>query len=243
MRSAQTAAGGSSTPGRRSIQARCACGAQRSPGSTADTFALLGLPSRWFEPDAGQPVRILINGRGEPLAPGSGFAQVRDAMAAWSGVAGSSFRYEDAGTTTAGGFRNDGVSAVAFRDPLGDIDPPVNCTGTLAYGGYFRSDETRVVNGRSFYRIIEGDVVFADGWDGCGFYERYANLAEVATHELGHVLGLDHPTDTDATMYAYAHFDGRGASIHASDLAGLRSVLGSLTVSARKTRVCPPMLF
>ena len=58
----------------------------------ADTFALLGLPSRWFEPDAGQPVRILINGRGEPLAPGSGFAQVRDAMAAWSGVAGSSFR-------------------------------------------------------------------------------------------------------------------------------------------------------
>ena len=202
----------------------------------ADTFALLGLPSRWFEPDAGQPVRILINGRGEPLAPGSGFAQVRDAMAAWSGVAGSSFRYEDAGTTTAGGFRNDGVSAVAFRDPLGDIDPPVNCTGTLAYGGYFRSDETRVVNGRSFYRIIEGDVVFADGWDGCGFYERYANLAEVATHELGHVLGLDHPTDTDATMYAYAHFDGRGASIHASDLAGLRYLYPAAAAALTVTR-------
>ena len=202
----------------------------------ADTFALLGLPSRWFEPDAGQPVRMLINGRGEPLAPGSGFAQVRDAMAAWSGVAGSSFRYEDAGTTTAGGFRNDGVSAVAFRDPLGDIDPPVNCTGTLAYGGYFRSDETRVVNGRSFYRIIEGDVVFADGWDGCGFYERYANLAEVATHELGHVLGLDHPTDTDATMYAYAHFDGRGASIHASDLAGLRYLYPAAAAALTVTR-------
>ena len=202
----------------------------------ADTFALLGLPSRWFEPDAGQPVRILINGRGEPLAPGSGFAQVRDAMAAWSGVAGSSFRYEDAGTTTAGGFRSDGVSAVAFRDPLGDIDPPVNCTGTLAYGGYFRSDETRVVNGRSFYRIIEGDVVFADGWDGCGFYERYANLAEVATHELGHVLGLDHPTDTDATMYAYAHFDGRGASIHASDLAGLRYLYPAAAAALTVTR-------
>ncbi|HEY3101009.1 MAG TPA: Ig-like domain-containing protein [Methylomirabilota bacterium] len=202
----------------------------------ADTFALLGLPSRWFEPDAGQPVRMLINGRGEPLAPGSGFAQIRDAMAAWSGVAGSSFRYEDAGTTTAGGFRNDGVSAIAFRDPLGDIDPPVNCTGTLAYGGYFRSDETRVVNGRSFYRIIEGDVVFADGWDGCGFYERYANLAEVATHELGHVLGLDHPTDTDATMYAYAHFDGRGASIHASDLAGLRYLYPAAAATLTVTR-------
>jgi len=43
----------------------------------------------------------LINGRGEPLAPGSGFAQVRDAMAAWSGVAGSAVRYEDAGPATA----------------------------------------------------------------------------------------------------------------------------------------------
>jgi hypothetical protein len=172
-----------------------------------------------------------INGTGEPLAPGSGFGQIRDALAAWSGVAGSSFRYEDGGTTSAGGFQNDGVSVISFRDPLGDLDAPVNCTGTLAYGGYFRTGETRMVNGQSFYRIIEGDVVFADGWNGCGFYETYANLAEVATHELGHVLGLDHPADPDATMFAYAHFDGRGASIHAGDLAGLRYLYPSAAVS------------
>ncbi|HEV8584337.1 MAG TPA: Ig-like domain-containing protein [Methylomirabilota bacterium] len=189
-----------------------------------DTFALLGSPSRWFEPDGGQPVRMLINSSGEPLAPGNGVNQIRDAFAAWSGVSGSSFRYADGGFTSAAGFQNDGVNAISFRDPLGDIDPPVNCSGTLAYGGYWRSGETRVVNGQSFYRIIEGDIVFADGWNGCGFYETYANLAEVATHELGHVLGLDHPTDPDATMYAYAHFDGRGAALRASDLAGLRYI-------------------
>jgi hypothetical protein len=196
-----------------------------------DTFALLGPPSRWFEADASQPVRMLINASGEPLAPTSGFSQVRDALAAWSDVTGSSFRYEDGGVTSAVGFRSDGVNAISFRDPLGDIDPPVNCTGTLAYGGYFRSGETRVLNGQSFYRIIEGDVVFADGWNGCGFYETYANLAEVATHELGHVLGLDHPSDPDATMYAYAHFDGRGASLHASDLAGLRYLYPAAAVT------------
>jgi len=71
----------------------------------SDTFALLGSPSRWFEADAGQPVRMLINVNGEPLAPGGGFAQVQDAMAAWSGVTGSSFRYEDGGLTTTGGSR------------------------------------------------------------------------------------------------------------------------------------------
>ena len=202
----------------------------------SDTFALLGSPSRWFEADAGQPVRVLINASGEPLAPGGGFAQIRDALAAWSGVAGSSFRYEDGGRTSAGGFRSDGVSAISFRDPQGEIDPPVNCAGTLAYGGYFRTGETRVLNGQSFYRIVEGDVVFADGWGGCGFYENYANLAEVATHELGHVLGLDHPSDPDATMYAYAHFDGRGASLHASDLAGLRYLYPAAGVALSVTR-------
>jgi hypothetical protein len=80
------------------------------------------------------------------------------------------------------------------------------------------------VNGTTFNRIVEGDVVFNDGWDGCGFYENFSNLAEVATHELGHVLGLSHSTDATATMHSMAHFDGRGASLRADDENGLRAI-------------------
>jgi hypothetical protein len=49
-------------------------------------------------------------------------------------------------------------------------------------------------------------------------------MAEVATHELGHVLGLNHSADGTATMAAFAHFDGRGASLKNDDLAGLAMI-------------------
>src|SRR3989442_2092782 len=176
-----------------------------------------------------------VNGS-EPLAPTSGLGQVRDGFAAWNAVTGSRLRYSDGGATDARSFTFDGVSTISFGDPLGQLDPPTNCSGTLGLGGYFRDDtQTRVVNGQTFSRILEGDVVFNDGWAGCGFYEAYANLAEVATHELGHALGLGHSTNPDATMYAFAHFDGRGAALRDDDRAGVRFAYPAPTLTVQRT--------
>ena len=190
-------------------------------GVAGDTFTFLGTPSRWFEPDAGNPVTVMTNRSGEPLTPGGGFTEVRAALNAWTSAAGSSLDFRDGGLTDAQGLTLDGINAVSFRDPLQQIDQPVGCRGTLAIGGYYTNGETRVVNGKTFYRIIEGDVTTADGWQGCGFYENRSNFAEVLTHELGHMLGFGHNTDYDATMAPVAHFDGRGASLRAADIAGL----------------------
>ncbi len=194
-------------------------------GAFQESFTFLG-PARWFEPDSGIPISMKINAAGEPLAPTNGFEQVRAAFQAWSSVPESTFRYQDGGFTDAVGGRYDGVNAVSFRDPLGQMDSPVNCSGTLAVGGFiYTTSEVRTINGTTFWRIVDGDLVFNDGWDGCGFfYENFANFTEVATHELGHVLGLGHSSDPSATMYDRAHFDGRGASLGQDDINGLKAI-------------------
>ena len=194
------------------------------PGGVTEVqaaFTFLGA-ARWFEPDSGAPVTMFLNSQGEPTAPTRGFDQIRAALAAWSGV--SSFRFADGGFTAAQGYHGDGVSAVSFGDPLGQMDPPVGCSGTLGIGGYFASGETRTVNGIVFNRIVEGDVVGNSGWEGCSVNTDFDKMAEWLTHELGHILGLGHSTSPDATMYAIAHFDGRGASLRADDIAGLRAL-------------------
>jgi hypothetical protein len=212
---------------------------QTAPAAAADVvqqqeaFVFLGTPSRWFEPDSGAAITVAINSSGQPQAPTEGFDQIRQGLAAWSNDPQANFRYADGGFTSAAGLRFDGVNAVSFNDPDGAMDTPVNCSGTLAMGGFSRSTtESRVVNGTTFMRILDGDVVFNDGWQGCGFYETFGNFAEVATHELGHVLGLGHSTDPTATMFAAAHFDGRGASLKADDLAGLRFIYPATTSQA-----------
>src|SRR6185503_5500455 len=89
----------------------------------------------------------------------------------------------------------------------------------------------RDVNGVTFFRVTEGNITFNQGFGGCSFWNT-ANLAEVATHELGHTIGIGHSSEEDtappdlkdATMYYRAHFDGRGAAVHADDIAAVRAI-------------------
>ena len=73
----------------------------------------------------------------------------------------SALAIQNGGSTTALGFRRDGVSAISFNDPLDQMSDPVGCSGTLAIGGITSAGGTpRTIGGQSFYQIFEGDVVF-----------------------------------------------------------------------------------
>lgn len=191
-----------------------------SVGEKKEGFTLLGFPPiRWFEPDSGAPVIMSLN-------PNSAFPggedQIDAGFAAWNAVPQSTFRFKKGVITNFGGFTVDGVNTISFNDPSSQLPDPVDCGGILAAVLHVTvSDESRTLHEQTFSRILEADLIFANGWENCIAFRSQANIAEVATHELGHVLGLDHSPNPDATMSPFAHFDGRGAVLHPDDESGV----------------------
>jgi len=106
------------------------------------------------------------------------------------------------------GFVNDGLSTISWEDPQNLLS-----AGTLAATttGYYSTAQTEVVNGTSFARITDSDIVGNNGVDFTSYADADANgangnqydLDSILVHEFGHALGLDHSTvGTQVTMYA-----------------------------------------
>jgi hypothetical protein len=191
-----------------------------APGYTAD-FVLLGGGVRWPQADTGVPVNYYVNPNQSPVA-GGGTTEITRAMDAWPNQSGSGIRLQIAGQTGACGFAMDGVNTISFGDCQHVLDPPVGCSGILAQTSVIWTSETSAVNGKSFHRLIEADVVFNDGMN-C-FLGNSTNLAEAACHELGHSIGLDHSTDSSAIMWASVRGGGRGATLGSDDRQGVLSI-------------------
>ncbi len=194
-----------------------------TPGSQFVPMSLAE-PARWVEPDSGIPVAIHIQRANNPLGDGdAAVAELERAMAAWSAVpqarvtltpGNTDFDY----TGTAEGSPASvftGTNIVLFGDPYDEISNG-DCSGVLAIGGYWRSASPAPrVNNVDFHPILQLYTIFNDNFE-C-FLGNADNLAEIATHELGHGLGFGHSAAPDSIMRATA-YGQRGARLGMDDI-------------------------
>ena len=174
-----------------------------------DTFVLLPTPVKWFPAD--MPVAYRINPAGEESVPEPGvsgdtsseFEEVDAGYQAWADATGGSLSFTDLGSTNNMGYQYDGQNTVSWNDPDNDLD-----SGVLAAALPIWGSQTMVTNGTTFRRLVDADIVFNDGVNFCTYYYsglpacyNQIDIRGVATHEIGHIVGLDHPDVADATMY------------------------------------------
>lgn len=148
---------------------------------------------------------------------------LRQSFAVWNDVSGSRLRLIDAGiSTNRSASRRDRRNLVIF-DETGDVLGAPSGSGIIAV--------TRINSDATSGEIFDADIVF-NGRDFRFAAEPTSNrilLRDVAVHEIGHFIGLDHTPLTGAppqrpTMNPFYFGDGPGqaTSLAADDLTGIR---------------------
>lgn len=168
------------------------------------------------------PVKYTISERGVPgILDSTGIHAIYEAFEAWRAVDGANVPFQrEAFSSDTSSSPVDGVNLITFHDaefkfPYGviAIAPTTSFTRRASFGD-------RIVQPG---QIVDSDVIFnpvyrfrtsggpADGFD----------LRSVATHEIGHMLGLTHSGVQTATMFPVLQPDTLASSLANDDRAAI----------------------
>jgi len=161
------------------------------------------------------PITYYINQNGSADMPLSTLEQVIDASySAWETPCCSKFRAQYGGTTASTATANNNKIVLSWKesnwDPqFGSVNVTIGVTLTSVWNDCTIADAPILFNGVGFTFSNNGNQT---------------DLQSIATHEIGHMLGLSHSPIQQATMYA-AYIGGTGArSLHADDIDGVCSL-------------------
>ncbi len=172
----------------------------------------------WSSPES---ISVVINSDGsDDLGDQAHMPALRNAVDAWNGVTGTRARLVENTSTQAQNSRN--WSSIQYHMMLFDES---NSSGFFPPGSGIVA-----VTPLTFFttgQIIDADVLFNGG----GFKFTTSSepggfdVQDVATHELGHLLGLDHSGCAGATMYPYVDQTViLHRSLSADDARGIESI-------------------
>ncbi len=178
-----------------------------------ETWPASALPIVWHLSSAGDP----------RIGDGSTAAAVRAAFQNWKNVARANVPVtEGAPVAQANASSTDGINLVTFTDP--DFQFPDNVvavTPTLSFARRGAFDDQMHLPGQ----ILDADILFnpafrygTSTWNaGPGAFD----LESVATHEIGHLLGLSHSGVLDASMFYVLQAGTDGRSLTEDDQAAI----------------------
>jgi Matrixin len=170
----------------------------------ASCYRLIGFPA-WTTAEPWS-----VNTANAPI--GGMVSELNNGVGAWESAAGADvFGSGSTDNSAHASTTADGKNVVEFGDAGG---------GSIVAVTY--------VWGSRRTAIFEWDMIFGSnwGWSNGGSSTTF-DFLDVATHELGHAAGLDHPANscTEETMYAYVDFgETKKRTLNTGDIEGINAL-------------------
>jgi hypothetical protein len=152
------------------------------------------------------PVPFWINDRGSPqILNGSDFDAIFASFHTWENIPSADIRFDYRGTTPVATVGRDGMNIVSFIDN----STPLGSSTIAATFSYYRVQGTEVFSD-------ESDIIFSPTlqYSTSGETNKF-DIQSVLTHEIGHLLGLDHSGLLSSVMVPF----GATGQVHQRTLA------------------------
>jgi len=191
-------------------------------------------PLRWFGFETGTTVSYWSTTPGQVGISDGGASAVQNGAAAWANhnasVVNLVYAGSKASSASCGGNNGYVLGEVTFNDPCNQLPPLAVCSGTVPAGWTsttccgkvaeyvysYNIAQTLDHDGNNWHPLNGVAVLVNDGSQCLG----ETDFQEMMTHFLGHAVGFEHHTDSDATMFQYLNsHPPRGAAISTTDKA------------------------